>query len=85
MSKRYHKMTKKSNGKIREIKEGQVILELPLSVADVLAGIPDAVEGLSHEVGLVLIWAAIKSECESIAGKGKYGGCPHISVPKSPQ
>ncbi|MBI4684627.1 MAG: IS256 family transposase [Nitrospirae bacterium] len=69
MSKRYRKMAKKANGKIREIKEGQVILELPLPVADVLAGIPDAVEGLSQEVGLMLIGAVIESECEKIAGR----------------
>jgi hypothetical protein len=49
MSKRYRKMAKKANGKIREIKEGQVILEMPLPIADVLAGIPDAVEGVHGE------------------------------------
>ncbi|MBI3377859.1 MAG: hypothetical protein HY035_05585 [Nitrospirae bacterium] len=69
MSKRYRKMAKKANGKIREIRDGQVILEIPLPVADVLAGIPEAVEGLSQEVGLMLIWAGIKSECEKIAGR----------------
>lgn len=69
MSKRYRKMAKKANGKIREIKEGQVILELPLPLANVLAGIPDAVEGLSQEVGLRLIGAVIESECEQIAGR----------------
>jgi len=35
-------MAKKANGKIRKIKEGQVIMEIPLPVADVLRGIPDA-------------------------------------------
>lgn len=69
MSKRYRKMAKKANGKIREIRDGQVLLELPLPVANVLAGIPKAVEGLSQEVGLMLIWAAIKSECDNIAGQ----------------
>ncbi|MDO9027608.1 MAG: hypothetical protein Q7U68_01945, partial [Candidatus Roizmanbacteria bacterium] len=69
MSKRYRKMAKKANGKIREIKEGQVLLEMPLPIADVLAGIPDAVEGLSQEVGLMLIGAVIESECEQIAGR----------------
>ncbi|MBI4684112.1 MAG: hypothetical protein HY755_02820, partial [Nitrospirae bacterium] len=68
MSKRYRKMAKKANGKIREIKEGQVILEMPLPIADVLAGIPEAVEGLSQEVGLMLVSAVIKAECEQIAG-----------------
>lgn len=68
MVKRYRKMTKKANGKIREIADGQVVLELPLPVADVLAGIPEAVERLSHEVGLMLVLAVIESECERIAG-----------------
>ena len=53
MEKRYRKMAKKANGKIREIKDGQVILEVPLPLADVLRGIPEAVEVLSQEVGLL--------------------------------
>jgi transposase-like protein len=69
MGKRYRKMAKKANGKIREIRDGQVILELPLPIADVLRGIPEAVEGLSQEVGLMLVSAVIESECERIAGK----------------
>ncbi len=68
MVKRYRKMAKKANGKIREIRDGQVVLEIPLPVAEVLAGIPDAVEGLSHEVGLMLVTAVIESECERVAG-----------------
>lgn len=69
MSKRYRNMAKKANGKIREIRDNQIILELPLPVADVLAGIPDAVEELSQDVGLMLISAVIDSECERIAGR----------------
>lgn len=68
MGKRYRKMTKKANGKIREINDGQVVLELPLPIAEVLAGIPQAVEELSHEVGLMLVMSVIKSECEKIVG-----------------
>lgn len=69
MSKRYRKMAKKANGKIREITDGQVVMEIPLPVADVLRGIPEAVEGLSQEVGLMLVLAVIESECEQIAGR----------------
>lgn len=47
MGKRHRKMQKKANGKIREIRDGQVILELPLPLADVVRGIPEAVEELS--------------------------------------
>ncbi len=68
MDKRYRKMAKKANGKIREVRDGQVVLELPLPLAEVLAGIPEAVEGLSHEVGFMLVMAVIESECERIAG-----------------
>jgi hypothetical protein len=68
MGKRYRKMSKKANGKIREIRGEQVVLELQLPVAEVLAGIPEAVEELSHEVGLMLVMSVIKSECEKIAG-----------------
>ncbi|MGQ9691760.1 MAG: hypothetical protein ACUVQY_11020 [Thermoproteota archaeon] len=56
------------NGKTREIVDGQVVLEVPLPIADVLAGIPGTVEGLSHEIGLMLVLAVIHSECERIAG-----------------
>jgi len=69
MGKRYRKMQKKANGKIREIRDGQVILELPLPLADVLRGIPEAVEELSQDVGLMLVSAVIESECERIAGE----------------
>jgi transposase-like protein len=62
-------MSKKANGKIGEIRDDQIILELSLPVADVLAGIPDAVEELSQDVGLMLVSAVIESECERIAGK----------------
>jgi hypothetical protein len=33
MKKRYRNMQKKANGKVREISNGRVLLELPLSVA----------------------------------------------------
>ncbi len=62
-------MAKNANGKIREIREGQIVLKLPLPVAGVLAGIPEAVEELSHEIGLMLITSVIESECEKIAGQ----------------
>jgi len=36
MEKRYRKMLRKVNGKIREISEGGVLLELPLRVAEAI-------------------------------------------------
>lgn len=68
MEKRYRKMQKKANGKIREISDGKVLLELPLSVVQVVEGIPRAVKELSEEVGLLIVSAAMNSECERIAG-----------------
>jgi transposase-like protein len=68
MRKRYRNMKKKANGRIREIGEGRVLLELPLPVADVIEGIPDVIKELSQEAGLLLMSAAMESECEKIAG-----------------
>jgi len=69
MEKRYRKMARKANGKVREIEGERVVLELPLPVAEVLGGIPEAVEELSRNVGLMLIGAVLESECERVAGK----------------
>lgn len=68
MEKRYRKMERKANGKIREVREGKILLELPLPVAEVLEGIPQAVKELSQDVGLLVVSAAMESECERIAG-----------------
>jgi len=40
MKKRYRNMQKKANGKVREISNGSVLLELPLSVAGVIESLP---------------------------------------------
>jgi putative transposase len=69
MGKRYRKMERKVNGRIREVGDGRVVLELPLPVAEVLSGIPEAVETLSREAGLMVVSALLEDECERIAGK----------------
>lgn len=69
MGKRYRKMERKVNGRVREIRDGHVLLELPLPVAEVLSGIPEAVETLSREAGLMVVSALLEDECERIAGK----------------
>ncbi|MCG6551536.1 MAG: IS256 family transposase [Candidatus Magnetominusculus sp. LBB02] len=69
MEKKYRKMTRKASGKVREIGEGDVVLELPLSVAEVMEGIPVMVKELSEAVGLMVISALMTSECEGLAGK----------------
>jgi len=68
MRKRYRNMRKKANGKIRDIGEGGIVLELPLPVADVIESIPEVIRELSQEAGLLLMSAAMQSECERIAG-----------------
>jgi len=68
MEKRYRKMGKKANGRVREIREGGVLLELPLPVADVIESIPEVIRELSQGAGLLLMSAAMQSECERIAG-----------------
>jgi len=68
MKKRYRKMEKKANGKIREIGEGSVVLELPLSVAGAIESLPEAIRSLAQEAGLLLMSAAMTAECETIAG-----------------
>jgi len=68
MRKRYRNMQKKANGRIREIGEGGVVLELPLPVVDVIESIPEVIRELSQEAGFLLMSAAMHSECERIAG-----------------
>lgn len=68
MKKRYRKMERKVNGKIREIGEGGVVLELPLPVAGVIENLPRMIEALAQETGILLMSAAMESECSRIAG-----------------
>ena len=51
MKKRYRNMQKKANGKVREIGDGRVLLELPLPVAGVIESLPEAIRGLAQEAG----------------------------------
>ncbi len=68
MKKRYRNMRKKANGRIREVSERGVMLELPLPVVDVIESIPEVIRELSQEAGLLLMSAAMQSECKRIAG-----------------
>jgi transposase-like protein len=68
MGKRYRKMARKVNGKIREVGEGGVLVELPLPVAEVIGNLPELIGELAQETGLLLMSAAMESECERIAG-----------------
>jgi putative transposase len=68
MKKRYRNMQKKANGKVREIGDGSVLLELPMSVAGVIESLPEVIRDLAQEAGLLLMSAAMTAECEMIAG-----------------
>lgn len=68
MKKRYRNMQKKANGKVREIGDGGVLLEVPLPVAGVIERLPEVIKGLAQEAGLLLMLATMDSECEMIAG-----------------
>jgi transposase-like protein len=68
MKKRYRNMQKKANGKVREIGDGRVLLELPLSVGGVIESLPGAIRDLAQEAGMLLMSAAMTAECETIAG-----------------
>lgn len=69
MKKEYRTMGRKSNGKIREVSGGVVKLEIPLPIAEIMLGIPQAIEKLSREVGLELMMATMQDEGLKIAGK----------------
>jgi transposase-like protein len=68
MEKRYRKMHRKVNGKIREISDGGVLLELPLHVAGVIGSLPQLIREMAQETGILLMLAAMNSECVRIAG-----------------
>ena len=68
MEKRYRKMHRKVNGKIREISEGGVLLELPLRVAEAIGNLPQLIREMAQETGILLMLAAMDSECVRIAG-----------------
>jgi transposase-like protein len=68
MKKRYRKMHRKVNGKIREISDGGVLLEIPLRVAEVIGSLPQLIREMAQETGILLMLAAMNSECVGIAG-----------------
>ncbi len=68
MGKRYRSMQRKVNGKIREIGEGGVLLELPLRVAEAIGSLPQLIREMAQETGILLMLAAMDSEGVRIAG-----------------
>ena len=68
MKKEYRRMQRKANGKIREIADGQVTMEMPLPLAAVMMGMPQAIREVAEDMGILLMSAVMESECEKIAG-----------------
>jgi len=68
MKKRYRNMQKKANGKVREINDGSVLLELPLSVVGIIESLPEVIRAVAQEGGLLLMSTAMNAECKMIAG-----------------
>ena len=68
MKKRYRNMQKKANEKVREISNGSVLLELPLSVVGIIESLPEVIRAVAQEGGLLLMSTAMNAECKMIAG-----------------
>jgi len=78
MPKKYVKKTKRSRrkapreprGRVREVNQekGEVTLELPLPLRELLAGVRNAVESVAAEAGLLVMKALIDEEVEQYSG-----------------
>ncbi|MEW6117266.1 MAG: transposase [Nitrospirota bacterium] len=56
-------MQRKATGKIREVSEGKVTVEVPLPLASVLMGMPQVIRELAQDMGILLMTAVMESEC----------------------
>lgn len=61
-------MQRKATGKIREVSEGKVTVEVPLPLASVLMGMPQVIRELAQDMGILLMTAVMESECDLITG-----------------
>ena len=58
-----------SRGKVDRVDHDQQTVQLSLPIAEILAGVSDAVERVSGEAGLLVMKALIDEEVEQLAGK----------------
>lgn len=79
MSKKYRTMTRGVNGKVREVSEDSIMMEIPLPVAEIISGTICEIERLAEEVGLALILTVIECEAERHAGP-KHSKNPNRSA-----
>lgn len=69
MSKEYRIMKRKVNGKVREIRQDRVVMEVPIPMAEIISGAGFIVERMAEELGLMLMFAAMQCEAERLAGQ----------------
>ena len=79
MARAYRKRSKKASPKSSgfvdkaDVLADRVHVELPVSLAEIIAGVSDEIERLSGEAGLLIMQAVMKGEVDSLAGpKGKH-------------
>ncbi|RME66024.1 MAG: IS256 family transposase, partial [Nitrospirae bacterium] len=68
MSKGYQMMNRKVNGRIRQVSQESVVMEVPIPMAEILAGAGFVIEKIAEELGLMLMFAAMQAEAENLAG-----------------
>ena len=76
MGKAYRTAQRKVNGKVREVRDNKVVMELDVNMAGLIESLPRMVEELALNAGLLAINAIINAECEEKAGK-KHARNPH--------
>ncbi len=79
MARRYRKLRKESRGRRPQIVErdgalaDRVVVELPVSLAEVIDGVSDEIERLAGAAGLLIMREVMDAEVTSLAGpKGKH-------------
>lgn len=55
MNKKYHTMKRKLNGKVKEVSEKSILMEIPFSVAEIISGTMHEIERVAEEIGLALM------------------------------
>jgi len=68
MGKRYRIMTRKVNGKVREISQDRVVMEVPIPMAEIISGASFIIEKTAEELGLMFMLPAIHAEAEKKGG-----------------
>ncbi|MBE0448588.1 MAG: hypothetical protein IBX64_10915 [Actinobacteria bacterium] len=76
MKKQYNKRNKKSTGKKDQAVKEMVTVELPLPIAEILAGVQADIEELAGRAGMLIMMSAMASEVDKLAGR-RYAHMPN--------